>query len=363
MSILLFLIVLLVLVLVHELGHFIVAKKAGIRVDEFAFGFPPRLFSVVKGETRYSFNALPLGGYVKIFGENPDEVDPSAHDKKRSFAAQHRGVQAAVIVAGVVMNVILAWALLSVMFMIGTPASPDNAYGAPVRDARLTVIEVRAGTPAAAAGLMAGDIITGITDGTERLVAPESPEKVQEFVGPREGKTLEFNYLRENESGSVVVMPVPGIVPDRGAVGISMDMIGTLRLPPHLALWEGGKSAYLFTRLTAVGIGNFFVAIFMGQADYSQVTGPVGIVQAVGAAATTGFANLLFLTALISINLAVINVIPFPALDGGRLLFVLVEAILRRPLPTKFQNYANIAGFALLMLLMVAVTWHDIAKL
>lgn len=362
MSILLFFIVLLLLVLAHEFGHFIVAKKADIRVDEFAFGFPPRIFSIKKGETRYSFNALPLGGYVKIFGENPDEVGAHAHDKKRSFTAQHRGVQAAVIVAGVVMNLLLAWVLLVGVYAIGVPATPDADYGAYVRDVELTIVGVNPDTPAAQAGLAEGDIMTGLAEGGASIV-PATPEDVQQFVGPREGRRVTLTYLREGQEMSATLIPASGIVKERAAIGIAMENLGILRLPLHLAIKEGLVKTVQFTHLTAVGIGDFVAAIFMGQADYAQVTGPVGIVKAVGAAATTGFANLLFLTALISINLAVINVIPFPALDGGRLLFVAIEAVLRRPLPTRFQNYANIAGFALLMLLMVAVTWHDIVKL
>ncbi len=363
MNILLFLLILLVLVLVHEFGHFIVAKVAKIRVDEFAFGFPPRLFSIKKGETRYSFNLLPIGGYVKIYGEDPNDVDARAHDKKRSFVGQHRLIQAAVIVAGVFMNIVLAWVFLSATFMVGTPASPEDPYGAYVKDVRLTVLEVRPDTPAATSGLRSGDVIVQITDGEAAPLIPTSPEAVQNFIGPREGMGISVSYLRGGDLETLTVTPVAGIVPDRAAIGIAMDMYGTLRLPPHLAFWEGAKRTYEFTLLTATGIWDFLSGIFTGRGDFAQVTGPVGIVKAVGVAADSGIANLLFFTALISINLAIINLIPFPALDGGRLLFVIIEGITRRPIPAKFQNRANVVGFAFLMLLMIAVTWSDIAKL
>jgi regulator of sigma E protease len=363
MFVLLFLVILVVLVVAHEFGHFIVAKKAGIRVDEFAFGFPPRLFSIKKGETRYSFNALPLGGYVKIYGENPGEVDAQAHDKKRSFTAQHRGIQSAVIVAGIVFNLLLAWILISAALMIGVPSPVDGAHAAYVTNSALSVVEVRTGSPAERAGLTPGDAILSLGDGVDQVNTPSTPEQVSGFIGPREGKEILFSFRHGDETKTVSITPVSGIVPDHGAIGIAMETLGTLRLPPHLALWEGAKQTVQLTQMTAVGLYKFFRQIIVGKPDFSQVTGPVGIVNSVGSAAGLGAGNLLFFVALISINLAVINIIPFPALDGGRLLFVIIEAIMRKPIKAVVANTFNIVGFALLMLLMVLVTYHDVVKL
>lgn len=361
MSVILFFIVLFVLVIAHEFGHFIIAKKAGIRVDEFAFGFPPRLGSVKKGETRYSFNALPLGGYVKIFGEDPTEVGESV-DKKRSFSAQPLYVQAAVIVAGVVFNLLLAWFLLTATLMIGIPAPEDGEDGYAVSGATLMVTGVRAGTPAELSGFASGDKLISLSDGSDTVI-DLTPERVSEFIGPRENRPITAVYNRKGVETAVTLIPVSGIVPDAAAIGIQMDMVGTLQLPPHIALWEGLKKTYQYTVLTADGIYTFLKSAVMGESDFSQVTGPVGIVQAVGDAAGVGFSNLLLFTALISINLAVINVIPFPALDGGRLLFIVIEAVTRRPINVQVANMFNLGGFALLMLLMLLVTWHDISKL
>ena len=361
MSILLFFLILLLLVLVHEFGHFIVAKLFKIRVDEFAFGFPPRIFSIKKGETNYSFNALPIGGYVSIYGENALQIQDDA-DKGRSFAAKSRWVQSAVIVAGVVFNLILAWILISGTLMMGIASPADNDTGYPVQNAKLMVTELAAKGPAETAGLKPGDTLVSLSDGVE-TVAADSPEAVSSFIGPREGKEIMVTYTRKGEAGHVNVTPIQGISQKGAAIGIYMDMVGTLKLPFFAALKDGAVKTYLFTKLTAVGIYTFIYHAVAGDADYSQVTGPVGIVGAVGEAAGIGFANLVLFTALISINLAVINIIPFPALDGGRFLFILIEGITRKPIKPQISNVMNFVGFALLMLLMVAVTYHDVAKL
>jgi regulator of sigma E protease len=361
MSILIFIVVLLLLVLVHEFGHFIVAKKAGIRVDEFAFGFPPRLWGITKGETTYVLNALPLGGYVKIYGENAEEATEGV-DQKRSFMAQPRLTQALVIVAGIVFNLLFAWLLFAGALMVGVPAPEDGGEGYPVKNLELLVTGVAEGSPAALAGLAAGDVLKKLSD-SAGSVDTTNPDQVVAFISGRGGVPIDLTYLRRGEVREAAIIPVSGIVPDVAAIGIYMDTVGTLQLPPHIALWVGLKKTYQFTQMTVVGLAQFFSNIFIGQSDFSQVTGPVGIVRAVGDAAGVGFPNLILFTALISINLAVINIIPFPALDGGRLLFVVIEGIMRRPIHPRVANALNIAGFAFLILLMLAVTYNDIAGL
>lgn len=361
MSIILFFIVLFVLVIAHEFGHFIIAKKAGIRVDEFAFGFPPRIASIKRGETRYAFNALPLGGYVKIYGEDPNEVSEGP-DKKRSFTAQPLYIQSLVIAGGVIFNLILAWLLISATLMIGIPTMQDDSNVYPLKDTRLMITGVRESSPSALAGMKSGDVILSVSDGKES-VGSESAEGVTSFISAREGQSLTVTYERKGLQESTSITPVAGIVPTHAAIGVYLDMVGTLQLPLHVAIWEGLHKTYQYTILTATGLWDFFAQIFVGKSDLSQVTGPVGIVRAVGEAAGIGFVNLLFFTALISINLAVINIIPFPALDGGRLLFIIIEAVMRKPINVRVANTFNYVGFALLMLLMVAVTFNDIANL
>lgn len=360
MSILIFLLILLVLVISHEFGHFIVAKAFRIRVDEFAFGFPPRLFSKTFGETRYVFNALPIGGYVKIYGENPDEVIEDS-DRARSFSAQKLWKQASVIIAGVVFNILLAWILVTMTYAIGTPTLVDNDMGYPVEHPQLTITGIKPGSPAEKAGVKGGDVIALLEEGGGAKEVTQADE-VQAFLSIREGKAVHLTVTRGKSTRTLTVIPEKGIVADRAAIGISMDQVGILRLPIGKAIVEGARQTWVFTKLTAGGIYHFLAGIFVGKSDFKEVTGPVGIVGAVGDAAKLGFASVVMFTALISINLAVINLIPFPALDGGRLLFVIIEAIIRRPIPVRIANYTNIVGFGLLMLLMLVVTFHDVMK-
>jgi len=363
MSIIIFLIILLVLVVSHEFGHFIVAKKSGIRVDEFSFGFPPKLFGKKIGETTYNFNALPFGGYVKIFGENPDEESMSGPDSKRSFVNKPRYIQAAVLLAGVVMNFLVAWLLLSVGFMSGLPTSVGTApAGSTIENQALTITSVLAGSPAEKAGLKIGDKISRLQTESDTTETP-STESVQYFVKRHGGEQISVSYTRGQVEQATSVTPEINKDSNTPMIGISMDIIGTLKLPLHKALWEGLKLSWDLSVATVHGFYTLIRDGIAGNGNMAAITGPIGIVGVVGDAAEFGFIYLLSFTALISINLAVINLIPFPALDGGRLLFLLIEKIKGSRIKPKIANTANIIGFALLMLLMVVITYNDIVKL
>lgn len=370
MSVIIFIIILSVLVFAHELGHFSVAKFFGIRVDEFGLGFPPRAKKMFtwKG-TLFTLNWLPFGGFVKIFGENPNDsedtengnlVDENGEVKPQGahFASKNRGVQAAVLVAGVVANFIFAWLLISLGFMTGLPAPAGLSYD--IENPRTVITTIMPGSPAAEAGLRSGDAIISLSrDGNQSSLAPGDAAL---FIGESSDPIM-VSVERGDEHFETVVIPEEGIVPDRRAIGISMDIIGVVQLPIHEALWQGLKVTTELTLLTAKALGSFIGNAVIGQADLSQVTGPVGLAGMVGDARTLGFAYLLSLTALISINLAIVNLMPFPALDGGRLLFVAIESIIRRPIPSKVFNALNTVGFSLLILLMLVVTFRDIVKL
>ena len=351
MSIIIFIIILGVLIFIHELGHFLVAKKNGIKVDEFAIGFPPRIFGFKKGETEYSLNLIPFGGYVKIFGENPDDesLDPSRED---SFVNKSKGVQAAVLVAGVAFNIIFAWLLFSISFMTGFPSVVSENTQQHISGAHVVITDVISGSPAESSGLQAGDEIVAASVG-----------EIQESISNSNGQDITFQYKRNGEIFETVIVPEEGIVEGKYAVGIAMDTIGKLKLPLHLALWEGFTMTLGMIKDIAIGLGLFIVQIFTGNADFDQVAGPVGIVGLVGDASQFGFVYLLGFTAFISLNLAVLNLIPFPALDGGRLLFVLIETIIRRPIKTSVANTINAVGFGLLILLMIVITVSDVIKL
>ncbi|MEK7638777.1 MAG: site-2 protease family protein [Patescibacteria group bacterium] len=362
MSIIIFLLVLFVLVLVHEWGHFIVAKKTGMRVDEFGIGFPPKLFSLKKGETEYSFNLLPVGGFVRIFGENPEETDAASSDASRAFSARPKWAQALVLVAGVAMNVLFAWFLFTTTYLIGvpTPVSDDVAS----ESAKLYIAGVLPDSPADGV-IPSGAEILSIADEDETIAKP-SPTVFSQFISERAPDPVTIVFTHNHKEERVSLAPVTGLVADNKEqylIGTSLTYVEIQKQSFFSAIGSGFTTSLQGLSAITVGLLTLIKDTFVGQADFSSVTGPVGIVGLVGDAAAFGFTTLLTFTAIISLNLAVVNLLPFPALDGGRLLFVVLEAIARKNIPAVWATRANLVGFTLLMLLMVAVTYNDIVKL
>lgn len=365
-NILLFVVVLSVLILVHEFGHFIVAKKSGIRVDEFALGFPPKLWGKKFGETLYSINLLPFGGFVKIFGEDPNDENTNGPDRARSFVHKPRYIQAMVLVAGVTFNFLFAGILLSVGFMVGMPSSVDDGYAKYTKDKHILITMVSESSPAGIAGLKVGDTIVSVVADDSALQADTlTTTNIQQLISSHANEKVAVIYKRNGETNTDLITPVPNAIEGRSepAIGVAMDQVGTVVLPIHLAIFEGFKFAGSLFVETLKGLYHLLTGLFSGHSELSQVTGPVGIVGMVGEASRMGVIYLVTFTSLISINLAVINLLPFPALDGGRLLFVGIEAIKRSPINSKVTNTLNFAGFAILISLMVAVTFHDVFKL
>lgn len=364
MNVIIFIIVLALLILVHELGHFLIAKKAGVKVPEFGLGFPPKIFGIKKGETEYTLNWIPFGGFVKIVGENADE-EIAEEDRSRSLTAKPRHVQAAIIAAGVLFNFLFAWAIFSAGFMIGLPSSAETTpLSAFVTEPKLTVTSVLSGAPAEQAGLKAGDILLALTSKNDALQNISRASEAQAFIASYGKEPVGFLYKRGNsEPAFLSVVPKEGIVPEKPAVGITMDVVGVARFSPLRAVWEGGGATIQLTKSTVIGLFGFIKGVAVGAANLKEITGPVGIASLVGQAEALGFVHLMMFVAFISVNLAVVNLIPFPALDGGRLLFLLIEAIKRSPINPRVSALANTIGFALLILLMLAVTYNDIARL
>ncbi len=357
MSVIIFIIILSALVIVHELGHFLVARLFNIRVEEFGLGFPPRAKELFTWkDTPFTLNWLPFGGFVKIFGENPEEGATTTSTD--SFQSKNRGIQALVLVAGVFGNFLFAWLLISLGFITGLPVSSD--FPVPIENPRTTITLVLPESPAQLAGLKSGDSIISVSRGT--VNSKLSPEEVSTFIADSP-EPITFEIERGKEISKKVVMPKEGIVAGRFAVGITMDVVGVVKLAPHKALWYGLKTVSELTLLTGRAIGIFIFQALGGRADLSSVTGPVGIVGMVGDVRELGFAYLLTFTALISINLSIINLLPFPALDGGRLLFVGIEALTRRPISSRIFNILNTAGFAFLIFLMLLITIRDVRNI
>ncbi len=365
MDVLIFIGVLVLLILVHELGHFIAAKLSGMRVDEFGIGFPPRALTIAKkGDTAYTLNWLPFGGFVKIYGENA-ETSASEDTRGKAFTDKNRFLQAVVLVAGVAMNFLLAYVLITGALVAGTPRALTPEEIPYAKDKSLAIASVLADSPAATAGLIPGDKIVRAEVG-ERAWNAVDPESFTEFVAGSEGADITLSVTRADEAHTLIATPEQGVVAadaTRYALGVSVATIGTVPLSFGEALLEGVYLTWGATTATAVGLYHFFAGILTLNADLSQVSGPVGIAGAVGDATASGLGNLLALMAIISINLAIINLIPVPALDGGRLLFVLIEAALRRPIAPAIVKAVNGIGFLFLIGLMVVVTFNDVFRL
>lgn len=364
MTIILFIVAFTLLILVHELGHFLAAKKSGIRVDEFGLGLPPKAVSWKKkgSETEYSLNWLPFGGFVRIFGEEYEATDTDEPEYARSFVAQSKLTQVGVLGAGVFFNVLFAWILIAGSLMIGAlaPVTPENAEM--IENPALTITQVLPDSPAAEAELLPGDRIVRVRTDVEEVVGLIEPEDAQRIIAGAADAVF-VTYERGEAVQTIAVTPVPGLVEDVQAIGISFDLLGIERLPIHTALWEGGKQTIALTGTIAVELTKFIGSAFSGGAEFSQLVGPVGIAGIYGDAGALGFGYIMFFTALISIHLAIINFLPFPALDGGRILFVIIEAIKGSPVRPKLFYALNTIGFVLLILLMVVVTYNDIVRL
>lgn len=364
----LFLLVLTLLVFIHELGHFSAARYFKIRVDEFAIGFPPKVWSFMRKGTRFAFNIVPLGGYVKIHGESEtDELTPD------SILAKPRWQQAIVLVAGVTFNIILTWLLLSLAFMIGARSASEGFPADKVQDRGVVVMYVAPETPAKEAGIKIGDEIISISTSntylaTSTLKVPAIQETIRNSSGTIileiKPTTDKAGIAKAATTTSLTIEPKEGVVPGYRAIGISMDEVGIVKLGFFESFYYGAKSTVVMTKNITTGLFDFFAGIFASDTSakdaLQSVSGPVGIAGVVGSSAKQGFASLLVITAIISANLAVLNLAPFPALDGGRLVIVGIESIIRRRLNPKVVNYINVIGFLFLITLMLIVTGKDI---
>lgn len=364
MTILLFVVVLVVLILVHEFGHFVVAKLCRMRVDEFGIGYPPRIWGKKFGETVYSINALPFGGFVRIYGEDATDADVLA--SHRSFAARPRAAQALTLIAGVAMNLLLAYILITATLVMGTPRALSDEEIPRATDLHLAVADVLPGSPAAMAGIIPGDIILSAEGPAGAFSSAKPDDFISYIAADSSSAPLTLTIERNGEPRTLQAAPAPGVIsedPSRVGLGVSVAPVGIVPEPLLRAPIDGAIFTWEITKATAIGLVDFFAHALTLRANLSEVSGPVGIAGAVGNAYAQGLAALLSISAIISINLAIINLLPVPALDGGRLLFVIIEAVIRRPIKPSVAAAVNGIGFALLLVLMVVVTGSDIWKL
>jgi len=347
MTIILFIFVLLVCVLVHEWGHFIVAKKSGMLVEEFGFGIPPKLWSFKKGETKYSINALPIGGFVKIAGENGTEENVPYH---RQFESKPWYIKSLVLVAGVIMNFVLAVVLFTIAQVIGLPGITPG--GTP------TVISVVESGAVQDAGIKVGDTITSISVG-ETLVPVLDTESIRTAIHSSDDPVT-IVYAHAGKTLTKTITPKSN--GDTRMIGVSIEPIGTVKEPFFSAIGSAWtQSVHLVGQIFST-IGMLVGGLFSGNGSVSGLMGPVGLAREVGTAATFGLTYLLAFTATISLNLAVLNILPFPALDGGRLVVVWGEALTGRKFSPSIVGIIHTVGFLLLIALMVVLTVGDIKK-
>lgn len=356
---LIFIAVIGLLVVVHEFGHFIMAKRAGMRVDEFGFGFPPRVWSIKKGETTYSINLIPFGGFVKVLGEDGEErSDP------RSFGAGTTLNRFYVLVAGVTMNFLLAVLLLTLGSFVGLRVGVfDEATAQIAKNKSIQVISIAPNSPAKDADLRLLDQIIGFqnTDGT--TYTPSNVSEVQNFTSANAGKNLKLIIKRGNEQIIKEVLARQNPPQGEGQMGIALAVTGVVSYPWYEAIWRGVYSASIMTLNVVFGYYELFRTLFTEGKLIADVSGPIGIANITGQAARIGFSYLMQLVALISINLAVLNILPLPALDGGRILFLFIEKIKGSPIKKEVEGWINATSFALLIALMIYVTIKDIINL
>jgi regulator of sigma E protease len=358
-----FLFVLTIVVFFHELGHFLVARWAGVKVLTFSLGFGPELFGFNdRRGTRWKVSAVPLGGYVKFFGDDTEASTPAAEtlanmtEEERAGSFHHKkvGPRAAIVAAGPIANFLLAIVIFACLFTF---------FGKPSTSARVDKIE--AGSAAEAAGFQVGDVVTAI-DGS-RI---DNFTDMQRIVGTRAGERLTFTVKRGDSTVQLQGTPELQVVKDafgnahkRGVLGITRKTVAgdvvTERVDPVTALWLGVKETWFVIDRTLAYIGG----VFTGREAADQVGGPLRIAQISGQVATIGLAALIQLAAVLSISIGLLNLFPVPLLDGGHLLFYAVEAVRGRPLSERAQEMGFRIGLGLVLMLMVFATYNDILHL
>ena len=370
LTIIVFILILGVLIFVHELGHFLTARRNGIKAEEFGFGFPPRLLGFIKNEktgkfrivwgseevqsrnTVYSLNWIPLGGFVKIKGENGENKDAD------SFASKGAWTRIKVLAAGVIMNFILAWVLIAFVLLIGAPEAIDSAQG-DFPNSKIQISDVIPDAPASAMGFQIGDEILK-TQNTQLKF--KNVSDVQNYINANRGQQVSLKIKRGDQDLELKGVPRLDFPEGQGPLGISLVETAVVSYPWYQAIWKGLISVFDLTLAMITGLLALLKNIFLGQRVGVDVAGPVGIAVLTKQVTALGLAYILQFAAILSINLGIINAFPFPALDGGRILFVVIEKIKGSPVSHKTEQFFHSIGFLLLISLMVYITFRDVLK-
>ena len=353
-TILIFVAILGVLVFVHELGHFTAAKRCGIRVDEFGFGFPPRIFGIKRGETLYSLNWIPLGGFVKMPGEIGQAAAPDY------FSAKPAWQRLIVLVAGVAMNFLLAFLIYTSAFMIGLPQLVDEQ--APVTDSKMQNIaiiisEVSTDSSAAKAGIQSGDQIISIDQQKFNTTL-----EIQNYLTEHNNRPVTLSVVRTNKPLDFKLQAEQIAESDQPVLGVGLVKTGIIKYNLFQAIIKGAETTWAIFLLILYSLGMLLKNIFTGAGLGADISGPLGVAVMTGQVVDLGFVYVLNFIAILSINLGIINILPFPALDGGRVLFILIEKIKGSPVNERIETLIHNLGFSLLIILIIFITFKDLGR-
>ncbi|MDO8512228.1 MAG: site-2 protease family protein [bacterium] len=358
-TIIIFVLVLLVLIVSHEFGHAMAAWLTGCRVEEFGVGFPPKLFGKKIGDTLFTVNAVPLGGFVRITGEDGvTGVDGTTTVDKKSFANKNFVVKLIILVAGVTMNILLAVVIYTIIAGVGSSVPIEGIpANLPIVDKRVEIVAVEKNDILAKTNIKAGDVISKVGD---QIVADSAAAAtaIKSFTGSEL-----FLTLKNEKETRIVNIKFNGQHEAGKPVGLSLLDVGTYRVVWYQAPIEGVRATVRVVKMTATGIGGLFYNLIWQRQVPSDVAGPVGIAKIVGQVGSQGVLPLMELMAVLSVNLALINILPIPALDGGRVLFVIIEALGIRTFRGKIEQMAHSIGFVLLILLVLLITINDIRRI
>lgn len=339
-----------VLILVHELGHFWAAKRAGIWVEEFGFGIPPRIIGKKIGETIYSINLLPFGGFVRLHGESSDE---GVTKPKRAFINKSKKTKSLIVVSGVIMNFILAIISFAIFYSFsGIPRESNN----------LSIVEVSKESPAEDADLQVGDIV--------RFVNDQSVTTTSQFLditGASLGSEVALKVERSDGSIYETTLVPRDVHPeDEGPIGATITTVESYFPPiwqrPFYGIYYGFKGAIFWGREVVTGFSTIILNLFRGEVP-ENLAGPLVIVAISNEVAKIGTLALINFMGILSVNLAILNIIPFPALDGGRLLFIGIESVIGKKILPKIEAAFHTVGFIILIFILLAVTVYDAKRI
>jgi regulator of sigma E protease len=345
-----------VLATLHELGHFLIAKKCGVKVEEFGLGFPPRILGKKIGETIYSFNWIPLGAFVKMEGEE-EKVDSVT-----SFSNQPIKNKIWITLGGVISFWLIAILIYTFLFSQGARVAIQDSENQNLTNFQVGIFSVVKNSPAGQANIQPGDMIKSISYETEEI-EPETIEEVQNFISDHSGEKVKIVLKRGDQIIEKEVLAREEHPENEGAIGVSLLRTGILQYPWYLSFWKGIQTTWENTIMTIRSYGMMMQQIVGGEFQDENLVSSIGIFQMIAQSQDFGFLYFLSFMALISINLAVFNSLPIPLVDGGRVAFLLVEAIRKKPLPEKIEKRINVTSFALLGTLVIWVTIRDIINL